>query len=341
MPIDDDLPPHGFGDQAIRERLENPANLREILHEALGDLADGFVCEEREILKREFPLEDWRHRECDVLFRIPYRASGETIPVLVCVLVEHQSRPDARMPLRTLLYAALYWEREWKAWEGQPVPRSALRLTPVVPIVFHTGKATWSKNRELADMIDGPEALRKFAPVWQPLFLDLGGKTPWELLQAAGEWLRTLAVVRADKESREGFGAVLAEVLRRLEGLAEKDKARWYDLVYFALQWALYRRSPEERENLVELALTSQTNAARQREVQTVSQTIAEELRAEGKVEGRLEQAREILRDLLEQRFGALNEALVHRIGVCNDLSRLNAALRSVNRIGSVDEVQV
>ncbi len=107
-------PPQDFRDQAIREQLQQPDNLRELLHEALGELADGFLCEQREVLQREFPLEDWRHRESDLLFRIPYRTPSETVPVFVCVLLEHQSRPDPRMPLRTLLYGVLYWEREWK-----------------------------------------------------------------------------------------------------------------------------------------------------------------------------------------------------------------------------------
>ncbi len=129
MPTADE-PPHDFADQAIRDQLQNPANLRELLHEVLGEIADGFVCEEREILPRDFPLEDWRHRESDLLFRIPYKTPAETVPVFVCVLVEHQSRHDPLMPLRTLVYAVLYWERQWKAWETLPAPRPPLRLTP-------------------------------------------------------------------------------------------------------------------------------------------------------------------------------------------------------------------
>lgn len=191
MPAADE-PPHDFPDQAIREQLQNPSNLRELLREVLGELADGFVCEEREILPRDFPLEDWRHRESDLFFRIPYRTPAETVPVFVCVLLEHQSRHDPVMPLRTLLYAVLYWEREWKAWETLPAPRAPLRLTPVVPIVFHTGKTAWRRHRELAELLGGPQEFRRYAPSWQPVFLDLAGKTAAELLAAAGEWLNAL-----------------------------------------------------------------------------------------------------------------------------------------------------
>jgi len=50
-------------------------------------------------------------------------------------------------------------------------------LTPVVPIVFHTGKKVWRKHRKLAGLLGGPQAFRKYAPSWRPLFLDLAGKT--------------------------------------------------------------------------------------------------------------------------------------------------------------------
>ncbi len=51
MSIDDDLAPRDFADKGIREQLENPDNLRDVLHEVLGEHAAGFVCEDRELLK--------------------------------------------------------------------------------------------------------------------------------------------------------------------------------------------------------------------------------------------------------------------------------------------------
>jgi hypothetical protein len=105
-------------------------------------------------------------------------------------------------------------------------------------------------------------------------------------LQAAGEWLCALALVRADDAEAEAFRALLEQILRRLEGLAERDRVRWYELVRFTLVWALYRRPRPEREPLIAAAQASQTNVARQKEVQAVSMTIAEALKAEGKAEG-------------------------------------------------------
>jgi hypothetical protein len=219
-------------------------------------------------------------------------------------------------------------------------------LTPVVPIVFHTGKNAWRKHRELAELLGGPEPFHQHAPSWRPIFLDLAGRTPAELLQAAGEWLNALAVVRADDEEAEAYRAVLGQVLRRLEGLADRDRVRWYELVRFALVWALYRRPRPEHEPLIATAQASQTNVARQKEVQTVTMTIAEALKAEGmaegeakgKAEGRIAEARDVLLALLEEKFGPVPEAIRQRIQATTDLARLHTAHRGVLRLNSLEE---
>jgi hypothetical protein len=103
-------------------------------------------------------MDDWRSRECDLLIEIPYRTDAGERLALVCVLVEHQSAPDPRMPLRLLVYAVLYWERQWRTWEESSPPRQPLRLTPVLPLVLYTGHRPWHPGRTLADLLAEPEA---------------------------------------------------------------------------------------------------------------------------------------------------------------------------------------
>src|SRR5205823_1967614 len=96
--------------------------------------------------------------------------------------------------------------------------------------------------------IAGPQVLSAYAPQRQPLFWDLADRTPQELIQAAGEWLAALAVVRAEQAGSEAFEAILREVLQRLEPLSEQDRMRWLDLLWFIISWALRRRPGAERE---------------------------------------------------------------------------------------------
>jgi Putative transposase, YhgA-like len=109
-------PPRDLPDRVIRAALRHPANLRAFLQQAVPALADAFDCERGRLLDREFPLDDWRRREADLPFEIPYRLGDEEGWALVCVLVEHQSAEDPAMPLRLLYFAVLYWERPWRAW---------------------------------------------------------------------------------------------------------------------------------------------------------------------------------------------------------------------------------
>src|SRR4051794_12942914 len=113
MPLFDEPPLHDFPDRAIRRLLENPGNLRDLITAVVPDLVDQFDFERLEILPRAFLLDDWRRRESDLLFRLPFRDDEAAPPVLVCLLIEHQSVPDPVMPLRVLLYAMLYWQEEW------------------------------------------------------------------------------------------------------------------------------------------------------------------------------------------------------------------------------------
>jgi hypothetical protein len=327
----------------------------------LPDLVERFDFSRVEEVGREFLLEDWRRRESDLLFRLPLRASveGEESWALVCLLIEHQSEPDPDMPLRVLLYAVLFWESEWRAWEVNHPEGVSLRLTPVIPIIFHTGSRLWRTHRELIDLIDGPEEVRAFAPRWQPLFWELAERTPEELVQAAGEWLAALAVVRAERADPEVFREVFAAVLRRLEGLSESERMRWHDLLWFVLSWALRRRPGDEREGLLETARSSQMELKHREEVAELTETVVEtweqELlargraegeargRAEGEARGRAEGEAQGLREsvqlLLEARFGPLPQALATQIGAMEDAERLRRVVRQVVHLNSLDEL--
>ena len=145
----------------------------------MPDLVDRFDFERLEIVPRTFLLDDWRRRESDVLFRLPFRDEPTAPSALVCVLLESthfvgtRSEADPAMPLRILLYAVLHWQEEWKAWEAAHPRGESLRLNGIISIVFHTGIGPWRTHRTMADLIAGPERVRAFAPEWEPLFWDL------------------------------------------------------------------------------------------------------------------------------------------------------------------------
>lgn len=95
-------PPRNLPDQVIRDSLQDRDNLREFLHAAIPELADGFDYERAQPMERDFLMEDWRGRTADLPIEIPYRTAEGEQTALVCVFIEHQSDTDALMPLRVL-----------------------------------------------------------------------------------------------------------------------------------------------------------------------------------------------------------------------------------------------
>jgi hypothetical protein len=249
------------------------------------------------------------------------------------------------MPLRMLLYAVLFWEREWKTWHDQSTPRAPLRLTPALPIVFHTGPNTWSSHRELKDLLGEPADFHAFAPQWQPLFWDLASLSPEALLDSADAWLQTLAVVRAEDAPSEAFLNVYNRVLEGLEPLAARDPVRYYDLMRLSLTWGLWRRPQEEREQVQQAAIASQRNAVHREEIQSMGMTIAEWYVEEGKKkgvqEGQLRALRKMLRIQLQDRFQSVPEALQQRIEATTDLEKLESCIRQVLHINDLQELQL
>ncbi len=315
----------------------------------MPDLADGFDCDRARLVDREIVLPDWRRREADLPFEIPYRAGAEEIPALVYVLVEHQSDTDPVLPLRMLFYAVAFWEKQWGAWEKAARPKPPLRLYPVLPIVLYTGSVPWGSNRTLAEMLSEPAAFHAFAPSWQPLFWNLSERTPQALLDSGAQWLQLLAVMRAIGEEAPDFHSVCAEAWRRMRPESEQDLERWEELYRAVMSWAQARRPAVERDALTAIAVASQTNPVLQKRVEAMAQTIAESLieegvvkgRVEGRVEGQLIAHREMLRQLLSLRFAPLSEALSQRIEGVSDLALLKAAISQVLQLKSLDELNL
>jgi hypothetical protein len=258
---------------------------------------------------------------------------------LLLVLIEHQSDTDRLMPLRLLLFAVLYWDRQWREWKAQREPRPTLELRPVLPVVLYTGPMPWGSTRTLVELLGEPREFHAFAPRWEPLIWNLAERTPEALLASTSEWLKALAVMRAEEAEPTVFRQVFAQAVRDLTALAAQDPVRWSDLMRMLLAWAFWRRPDAERDALVAEAVASQTDVERQQEIKTMTSKWGPTLAEVSMAKGKLVAARTILRALLEDRFGTVPEALAQCIEATDDLERLQTAARQMYRVQSVGEI--
>ncbi|MBX3272134.1 MAG: Rpn family recombination-promoting nuclease/putative transposase [Sandaracinaceae bacterium] len=141
--------------------------------------------------------------------------------VLVYVLVEHQSRPDAYMPLR--MYRCV-----GRVLDAQARQQRRKRLPVVVPVVLHHGAGGWTAPRRLSDLFDWDQETRAllapYVPDFELLIDDLVRVPELELLAREGAPIGRLTVwvLRA---VRVGFDpALIGCWAQELDRAAEGDR---------------------------------------------------------------------------------------------------------------------
>lgn len=229
-------------------------------------------------------------REGDVIWRLP-TGDGD---VYLYLMIEFQSRNDPWMPLRTLVYQGLLWQRivsEKMLTPGRGLP-------PLLLAVLYNGGPRWSAPLDLSALLALPpdSALRCWQPQARYHLLDMG------------------AFSDADLKRRQSLAALLFRLERR------QEPETLTPLIAEVVAW--FRLHPDYGEvrrlfnELVTQAIrgvgVSVPIPGDMVEMKTMLESLGEiwreQWKAEGLAKGRHEgQAGALLR-LLERRFGPLPE---------------------------------
>jgi predicted transposase/invertase (TIGR01784 family) len=150
------------------------------------------------LLDGGFIDEALRESESDLLYQVGHGSSQE--PVLVYILLEHQSSPDVWMRFRLLKYCCRIWDQSFRDRPDQT------QLSPILPLVFYQGKRRWQHSTEFADLF--PEVARawSFVPRFTHMLIDQSSLEPQAIQGGAkGRMLQLLM--------KAAFRQPLAEVL--------------------------------------------------------------------------------------------------------------------------------
>lgn len=273
----------------------------------------------------------------DLVFRAPLLERGDHgeerhvyLHVPLYTLMEHQSRPHPRMPLRGLEYTLGIWQQLLR---DEP---SRKTLPPVITLVVHHGPGGWTAPRSLHDMVEGLDrfpALRPLVPNFQLIIDDLALADDEQLLARPLLSVPKVAVwLLRDGRQLEAvlthIGAWKDELTRVVR--EAPDEAMLF-LRYISLR-ATERSYQEFRRVILETIPAAEAPLA----------TIADELKQLGRQEGRQEGAVDALRTVLalqiEQRFGPLDPT-VQALIVAADIDALQRALSRVAVVSDLGAV--
>jgi predicted transposase YdaD len=160
-------------DASYRKLFSHPHILATLLRDFVGaEITGALELERMERLETTFISEALLRRQADMLWKIP-RAGEEEAPLYLYVLMEFQSRIDALMPIRMLVYVGLIYEHLGK--HDASILRSG-GLPPILPIVLYNGGPPWSAQTSVREMIGLTQdaALSRFQPELKLYLIDEG-----------------------------------------------------------------------------------------------------------------------------------------------------------------------
>jgi predicted transposase/invertase (TIGR01784 family) len=331
MPEEMEPPIREFADRGTIWLLDMPQNLRGLLKLVAADLVDKLDFSRAERRNRSFIPDDLQKQEADILYKVPFH-QGRGF-AWVYVLLEHQSRPDRTMGFRLLSYMVQVWEEQVNTAKAAKKP---VRLYPILPLVFYTGKKKWTKLPTLQTLMELPKELEAFVPTWETLFLNLH-ETPADTLLQLGEAVAlVLRALQEVDESKETLAKALWEAATRLDALPGDIQAEIKKGLHYLYLLIKHKRTEEEQADL--FAILDEVIEQRAAQLQEVKMTGAQVLINQGKREGRSEGQSELLLELLAEKFGPPSEQMVEAVNVLSE-KHLKALARRILTANSLEEL--
>jgi predicted transposase YdaD len=258
-----------------------------------------------------------RKRQSDLLFsiqlaRVPTREQDrpqQGKPVLLYLLLEHQSSNDADMPLRMLEYLVRIWKRYRKSHKKGSLPI-------IIPALLSNASGGWTAPTSFHELFD-PEVLgamlglADLLPNFSLLLADLSTigddeLLSWMLLPAASLILKALR----DARDKEKFLRDLARWRGRVRDILAAPGGR--DLIEQVLHY-VWLVTPDLDFTDVHAKLLRELPEAEDA-VMTFAERLREQGRAEGEAKGRLQ----VLTKLMAMKFGPVSDEHASRIATAS-----------------------
>ncbi len=258
-----------------------------------------------------------RGSESDLLYSVQI----DNRPVLLYCLFEHQSSPDAWMPLRLLRYILGIWEQYRKQ---NPADRI---LPPVLPMVLYQGSTQWNTDLSLSGLIDIPDGLALYQPDFRHLLVDLT-HIDADALQGT---LLVKAVLLALKAGCQGprheatrIFSMFAELMQQHDNMA---------IVRTLLRYICAVDSDADIADYIHEVAALKEPQLRE-ELMTIAEQLRKEGREQGMQQGMQQEATKTLLKILSKRFGPIpddTQRLIHTAETSQIEAWIDAALDSEN----------
>ena len=326
-----DIKVEHFPDRSARWLFQDKNNVQGLIEILASELVELIDFSQLTQINRSFIPNTLREQESDIVFRVPLRSEIEKDEVLIYILIEHQSTVDIIMGFRVLFYMSQIWDYQRREWDSQNVPNNERRFRPIIPIVYYTGSQQWKTPLTLDARMDIPDALVRFVPKFDTLFLSVKETDAADLTKTGHPLGWMLTVLQKEHADKEVISNALLEAISHINTLDEEQAKQRDNAIIYLLQLILHRRSAAEQQDL--LTIIDQHTLGM--EVETMVKSMADVLKEEGETRAK----QDAVLKLLQFRFKDIPETICEKIASINTLSHLDLLFEKSMTIDTLDEI--
>lgn len=325
-----DIPIKPFHDRSTRWLFEDKAYVRDLVEILASELVAHIDFSRLSPINTGFISDTLREQVADMVFSVPFQTESGTDKLLIYILVEHQSSDDPIMSYRMLSYMMQIWDAQRKKWEDEKVTKSRWRFQPILPIVFYTGEKPWKSTLAFDALMDIPDALTRFVPKFDTLFLSVNETEATDLKEIDHPLGWLLTVLQQEGADIEDLRGALQDALPHVKHL--------HKAINYLIVLILYRRPPEEHEELIRLVDQQAQNMEVEKMVKSIIDIRYEQGEEIGEKKGETRATRENIIKLLHIRFDDVPEGVTQKVKRTRSLSRLNSLFEKAATIDTIDE---
>jgi predicted transposase/invertase (TIGR01784 family) len=337
MPLPSDVVPlvREFASNSFRYLFRQVDNVADLLHWREPKIARGIDFTRMAVQPETFIAPTFAQLESDVILRAPFRVRrGRNGSIEIFILIEHQSEPDELMVFRVIRYVVLIYERQATEWLQTHPNLRKFRFSPVLPVVFYSGRRTWDELKPMAELVQQGKLFEKRWPTLEPEFVNLSTTDAGVLQKKSGLFGWVLWLIQQKHQKRATFHDVMHQAVAQVDKQSDTNVGRLQSLLWFMQSLLYHDREPAEHGPLAEL-IRSTVRKSMQPEVDAMSKTIAQTLKEEGNIEG----TRNAFLFQLRKKFENVPESILAEIRATTDHHQLETWLDAILTAETITDI--
>lgn len=212
-------------DKFFKSMLRNKAVAKEFISAFLPQKTlDAIDIETLTYANTEYVFDDLKDVFSDMVFSCKLKGDSKKNSY-ISIILEHKSYIDNFTAIQLLLYISYGYYTQYKDKKS---------IEPIIPLVFYHGKTGW-QYKPIEELFNSlPEGLKKYVPIFETEFVDLGGFSDEQLERLGGAMLESMLLMQKYSTNPDKLADKLLLIYKKLDSVKDRNFIR--TIVVYSLE---------------------------------------------------------------------------------------------------------